>query len=214
MDLHAIHRWTIVLEWISFVLVTPEILGPRRLKQLGTISRRAARVAFLAGDAMASLRMPTPVEDARLEERIKGAVAPIRLVWGAGRPGKEFLVVALLPVPILIGLAAAGALMLRGPARLWVLVPLAVAPVCALLLNSKPVMVIMAQPSQWRWPRAVPLVAMFLIALSFGAWAQLPATVVSYALLRLSETRRLRGILFATGAFAFTVAKAIDFWYP
>lgn len=211
MDTRLIHRWSSALEWLSFVLATPEIIGPRRLKQLSTFLRRAAAATLVIGDAFISWRWPAPVPDEQLAEKIRSFATPFRLGWRPGL-GRQFLLIVLLPASILVALTIAGAFLLRGPARLWAATPLVLGVGCVLVVARYQFNLI--RPKARRPVASYTVVLLFWVAFSFVTWAVLPIAMISYGLLRMSETRLLRGVLFALGAILFTVAKAADFLNP
>ncbi len=194
------HRLAIILEWLSFFLVTPEFVGGGRLKQVSAYLERFGQNPFKVADVLTSgRRRPLQIDFA-----VPGMtrVDVLRTVW---RQIPQVFLVLLGPAPIAVFLA-----WLPWPFLRWLgLVFLGLAAVGQLINWVNPDWLVRVG----RWPRTVvaAILLAFFPTLSFQAWVYLPLAFVGYAALKLSDLGTFRALLFGLGVAAFTAGKLIDF---
>jgi len=207
----------VVLEWCSFALIAPAILGRTPLKQLAEVCRRVARMLLVVGNPVAAFGRPTPgpFEIEKFGDEIQRAVVSVRAMWRQEQFGKSIIIATLIPTAVCVGLAVEILFLLRGPFRLWAAVPLAIGPCCALVAKDNPsIAAIARQGFDLSRLSLAACGVVFWFAVSTGVWIGFPLAAASYGLLRLSEERWLRAALFGLGAFTFAVAKAVEFLRP
>ena len=223
------HRVATVLEWLAFVFVTPEIVGGRRLSLLSTLCQRIGGRVFTAVFKALVSGFPgtppgtfkAPPKKGRLEPILTAILGPRRLratlvsAWQTHPPLRRWIAIALVPMPLLLVVALAVALLCRDGYRLLALLPLAVGPWC--LYRTKRLMRALFEAFKSKtFPASLPLkkVIEVCFATSYAWWTFVVTWNIAYAITWLSQRRTLRLILFGLGFLFFTASKVIQFRYP
>lgn len=193
------HRLAIILEWLSFFLVTPEFVGEDRLKQISRLLERFGKSPFRLAEFLTAGRT------ARIRIEIPGKT-DLDVILDMARQFPQLVVFFLAPAAVALGLAFLPWPFLRRIG--FVLIGLAVA---GQLLNWFVPDLFFGRLARAPQRLIGALLLVMLPTLSFQAWFYLPLAFLGYAALRLSDLRALRALLFGLGVATFTVSKLIDF---
>jgi hypothetical protein len=208
------HRLSIFLEWIAFVLVTPEFLGESGLKYLSTLLQKSAVLIVHAPGVLTFGPFSKLESPSELATQMDTGWTVLKTVW-SNATLRNLILSLLVPAPVLVASVA----LLRWPFR-WI--PIAVYAIgqinLAFMLHHK------FPKFPTGWLSRVPVVGLFLafvlgsvalistaFSFSVALWVNIPLFPVSRGLLKLSETAVLRLYLFAMGVIFFTLGKAIQF---
>ena len=199
-------HFSIVSEWFSFFLITPEFISPERLEQWSKSLKRVAVHALRMRD-LQTFRIHSQINAEEMNRRFQTLGKEAREMW-RHETGRLLFLSLTLPAPSFL-LLLIGVFLFKWPFRwaAWISIGLyAVGQLILTLIVHGRIRV----PSSQQRPAILQLLIAFLILLplSVNVWS---ALIPAYALSTLSRESTLRAMLFWVGVALFTASKGIEY---
>lgn len=196
---------SIVLEFVAFVLVTPEFVGRGRLLQLSRLLFRAAARTLQLRDVQA-LIPPRDVNMTELRRRFRGLGAEIREMWG--HPvGRQLILGVVLPLPAAIAMIVV-AYRVGGSFRWLAIVPILVFAFGYVFFYLLVHGTIRLDSTRQHRGVQMLIVLLTLLPMSASIWT---AFIPAWGLATVSERTILKGTLFSIGVLTFMASKGIAY---